>query len=43
MNTPGTLHGNWKWRMTIDMLGDHNLDKIEMAKDFSDIYGRSPK
>jgi 4-alpha-glucanotransferase len=40
MNTPGTMQDNWKWRMTIDMLGEHNLDKIEMIRNFSRIYGR---
>jgi 4-alpha-glucanotransferase len=40
MNTPGTMAGNWKWRVTLDMLGQHGLYKMDMAKDFARIYGR---
>ncbi len=40
MNTPGTKTGNWKWRLTIDMLREEGLDKMDMVKDFCRIYGR---
>jgi 4-alpha-glucanotransferase len=43
MNTPGTTTGNWKWRVTIDMLGEQGLDKMDMVKGFGRIYGRLPK
>ena len=42
MNTPGTMSGNWQWRVTIDMLRTHGLDKMDMVGDFSGIYGRLP-
>jgi 4-alpha-glucanotransferase len=41
-NTPGTMAGNWKWRVTIEMLGPQGLDKMDMARDFSRIYGCIP-
>jgi 4-alpha-glucanotransferase len=43
MNTPGTMAGNWKWRVTLDMLDEQGLEKMDMVKDFSRIYGRSPQ
>jgi hypothetical protein len=36
------MAGNWKWRVTLDMLGANGLDKMDMVKDFSRIYGRLP-
>ena len=37
MNTPGTIIGNWKWKLTsIDPL----LEKSDWLKDMTEVYGR---
>jgi 4-alpha-glucanotransferase len=37
MNTPGTRHGNWEWRMKEGMLNPPVSDKL---RQMTEIYGR---
>jgi 4-alpha-glucanotransferase len=37
MNTPGTLGGNWTWRLSADGLRDEHQQRLKL---FADIYQR---
>jgi len=39
LNTPGTLEGNWQWRMTKGQLTEGLADRIEAM---TELYGRCP-
>jgi 4-alpha-glucanotransferase len=39
MNTPGTMLGNWQWRMTQKM---PIYEKLEILSGLTEVYGRAP-